>query len=168
MGEVKVLNISLKETCRLIDNLGANKVFDATRTIKHFDYNDKRLSKRKETLKLTEEGTHKVTWEKGKEEIKFVINNPQAFIKWLAKIGMSQITLVKARRISYEWKGIDFDIDVFPHIPPFLEIDMGTSKSSLKDILKKLHLENNEVLEISTPGIYSRQHKDYFSLFRVK
>ena len=168
MGEVKVLDISIKETSALLGKLGAKKVFDSIRTVKHLDYKDKRLSKHKEMLKLTEEGTHKVTWEKGREEIKFNINNPKAFIMWMAKMGLRPITSVKARRVSYEWKGIDFDMDVFPNIPPFLEIDRGKSKVSLKEILKKLNLENNEVLEISTPDIYKKYHKDYFSLFKIK
>jgi adenylate cyclase class IV len=53
---------------------------------------------------------------------------------------------VKSHRISYELGNIDFDIDKFPNIPAFLEIDIENLEISVEELLKKLDLDSNEVV----------------------
>jgi adenylate cyclase class 2 len=101
------------------------------------------------------------------KEIKLFVSRKEECISLLQTLGYIPVSEVKARRISLEWQGIDFDIDEFPQIPPFMEIDLGESKYTLQDILQKLYLEKNEIGEMSTPDVYKKYGIDYFNLFKI-
>jgi hypothetical protein len=89
-------------------------------------------------------------------------------VDFLSRIGLFPIAESTSHRISFELDSIDFDIDEFSGIPPFLEIDMGDSAVSAKEILEKLQLSSHEVLDVSTPGIYEKMGLDYFEMFKIK
>jgi len=171
-SETKILDIPLTETCTLLENLGAVKVFDHDRIITHFDTPDHTLFQRGKILKLTEEGTLKLTINQHREdgtteEIKVGVSRKEETVALLDRLGFIPISEVTARRISYEWDGVDFDIDIFPHIPPFLEIDLGESGKNLLEILTVLTLENRQSCTLSTPEVFQHVGKDYFLLFSL-
>ena len=65
---------------------------------------------------------------------------------------------------------IDFDIDSFPLVPPFLEIDIEhiTEEGyTVENLLKKLGLENNIVVEMGTEDIHKLYHIGYFEAYQV-
>ncbi len=64
-------------------------------------------------------------------------------------MGLDPISKVSVTRISYELGKIDFDIDSFPAIPSFLEIDIEYIEEegfTVQSLLKKLGLENNRLV----------------------
>lgn len=165
--EIKVLDINPTEFKKKLLELGATEVFSDDRTITHFDYKDGSLRATNQIVKLTEEGKLKLshtTIVNGQQEtIKLVVSRKQETLDFLSRLGLFPITQVKAHRISYEWQGIDFDIDEFPHIPTFLEIDLGDSPLKLTEIIATLGLTKNDAVEMSTPDVYKKYDKDYFS-----
>ena len=85
-----------------------------------------------------------------KREIKFKASCLKETLDFFHEMGLDPISRVKAPRISYELGKIDFDIDSFPFIPPFLEIDIEHIREegyTVESLLKKLGLENNPVVE---------------------
>lgn len=85
-------------------------------------------------------------------------------------MGLKQISSVQAPRISYELGKIDFDIDKFPAIPPFLEIDIEFLKEEgyeLETLLKKLGLENKKVVTMGTEDIHKLYGIDYFEEYKM-
>lgn len=85
----------------------------------------------------------------------------------LKKLNIVSISKVESYRISYEWNDVDFDIDIFPDIPPFLEIDLENYHYEVSTLLEKLNLTNNEVYTGSTIDLYKKYGKDYLSAFKV-
>ena len=86
------------------------------------------------------------------------------------ELGLDPISKVKAKRISYELGKIDFDIDKFPVIPAFLEIDIEFLEEEgyeLEQLLKELGLENNKTVVMGTEDIHSLYGKDYFNEYKV-
>lgn len=164
--ETKVLNIDTKGIEQKLTSLGAKKVFDNVRTITYFQ-NPK--ENQKPSLKLTEEEKLKLSYQndQGDEEIKLFVSRKAECVALLGHLGYVPISEVKARRISYEWMGIDFDIGEFLQIPAFLEIDLGDSKFTLEDIFQKLDLEKNEKIQMSTPETFKKYKLDYFELFKI-
>ena len=68
------------------------------------------------------------------------------------------------------WIYIVFDIDIFPLIPPFLEIDIehiNEEGYTVESLLEKLGLENNPVVEMGTEDIHKLYHIDYFDAYHV-
>ncbi len=164
--EIKILNINSQDLSEKLKALSAQEVFNDIRTITHF----KNPQDTKEPfLKLTEEGKLKLSSHNKEthQEVKLVVSKKEECIELLKTLGYMPVSEVKAKRISYEWQGIDFDIDEFPQIPAFLEIDLGDSKQTIEYIFKKLDLEQNEKGEMSTPDIYKKYGLDYYALFKL-
>jgi adenylate cyclase class IV len=122
-------------------------------------------------IRITEEGETKLSLDENKNgertSIKLKISRTHEMEDFLAKLNIKPISKIYSYRISYEFDGIDFDIDQFPEIPAFVEIDLGDSTISIDSLLKHLSLENNEVFEGSTIKLYEKYNKDYLSLFSL-
>lgn len=165
--EIKVLDVDSNIIEEKIFSLGAKKVFDDTRVITYFSHKDIKVP----FLKLTEEGEKlKLSSQNNEthEEVKLFVSRKEECIKLLGTLGYFPVSEVKARRISYELGSIDFDIDKFPEIPAFLEIDLGESPDiSLEQILTNLGIEQNKKGQMSTPDIVKLYGKDYFEFFKI-
>ncbi len=165
--EIKVLDIDVENLEPKLIALGAKKVFDDVRTITYFK-NPKddgvpflKLTEEGEKLKLSSQDleTH--------EDVKVFVSRKDECMRVLATLGYMPVSEVKAKRISYELGSIDFDIDQFPGIPAFLEVDMGENPPMTTDeLFSNLGLESNKKGEFSTPEIVAQYGKDYFEVFK--
>lgn len=167
--EVKILNVDAKKISVLLNSLGAKKTFDDNRTFILFDFPNKNISKKGEEMRLTLEGDkNKLSYEfkinRKLASTKLFVSREKETLDLLSKLGLKEIARIKSHRTSWELDGIDFDLDVFLKIKPFLEIDLGKSKVKLSSLLKKLNLENNELVSISTREIYQKYGLDYLNL----
>lgn len=165
--EIKILDIDVQDLIIKLKELGAEEVFNDKRIITHFDYQDGKLQKEKKIVKLTEEGSLKLTYSEEKESIKLRTSRKQETVDFLNRLGLLPISESLSHRISFEWEGVDFDIDEFPQVPPFLEIDLGETNHKIEEILTRLSLEKNEKREMGTPDVYEKYELDYFTLFKI-
>ena len=175
--EIKVLDVDIEQLVKKLDKLGAKKVYDDERTIIALDTKDKMfLNKQDKLIRVTDEGSIKVTMHVNqskpeiKEGIKFKTSRLKETIDFFHQLGLDPISKVKAKRISYELGKIDFDIDKFPAIPAFLEIDIEFLKEEgyeLKQLLKELGLENNKIVVMGTEDIHNLYGKGYFNEYKV-
>jgi len=176
--EIKVLDVNVQELAKRLEKIGAKKVYDDDRTIITLDTPERMfLSKKDKLIRITDEGNIKVTMHVNqskpeiKEGIKFKTSRLKETMDFFHEIGLDPISKVKASRISYELGKIDFDIDKFPAIPAFLEIDIEFIKEEgyeLEQLLKELGLENNKVVVMGTEDIHNLYGKDYFNEYRAK
>lgn len=168
--EIKVLNVDVSALVTILNELGAKEVFNDDRIITHFDSVDTRFANQNASMKLTEEGTLKLSYtdivDGQKETIKLKVSRKQETVDMLGKLGLFPISEVIAHRISFEWNGIDFDVDKFPGVPAFLEIDLGDTGMVLEEILKTLSLETNEKGDMSTRDVCQRYGVDYFVAYK--
>lgn len=168
-NEVKILNVDPQALATRFTQIGAAKVYEGIRTITTFDYVDRRLGKERQEVRLTEEGKLKLSYEtqtpRGKESVKLFVSRKEEAAEFLRRLGLVPVTEAHARRTSYEWEGADFDIDEFPGIPPFLEIDPGTHPQ--EEILALLDLGQHERLRASTKDIFRHYGKEYDESFAI-
>ncbi len=175
--EIKVLDIDVKALTANLEKIGAQKVYDDTRKIITLDTEDRLyLNKKDKLIRVTDEGSIKVTMHVNqskpeiKEGIKFKTSRLKETMDFFYEMGLKQISSVQAPRISYELGKIDFDIDKFPAIPPFLEIDIEFLKEEgyeLETLLKKLGLENKKVVTMGTEDIHKLYGIDYFEEYKM-
>jgi len=166
--EIKFLNIRVQEVVERLESLGARKVFDAERTITHFDTEKGEYAQECKRIKVTKEDGIKltVTTDVGSgttEEIK--TKTGDAIYAILSELHLLPSSEVVARRVSYELGEVDFDIDFFPGIPPFLEIDT-THVENLNELKAQLGLSAEEQVVMGTPEIFAHYGKDYFREFK--
>ncbi len=175
--EIKVLNVDIEQLIKKLDEIGAKKVYDDDRTIITLDTPERTfLDKHDKLIRVTDEGNIKVTMHINqskpeiKEGIKFKTSRLKETMDFFHELGLNPISKVKSKRISYELGKIDFDIDKFPAIPAFLEIDIEFLKEEgyeLEKLLKELGLENNKVVIMGTEDIHNLYGKDYFSEYKA-
>lgn len=157
--EIKILNINVANIKRKLEEQGAKKVFDGKRIRTSFDNSEKNLINKGIEIRITEEGETKLslddkTASEGKISIKLKISRATEMEDFLARLDIKPVSRVESHRISYELDNIDFDIDIFPEIPPFLEIDLENFSGNVEELLKELNLENSEVFTSSTTEFF--------------
>jgi adenylate cyclase class 2 len=164
-SEIKILNIDIETVCSKLIALGAKNVFDNARIITYFKNN---RDVGQPFLKLTEEDKLKLTSQNGQthKEIKLFVSRKEECVALLETLGYYPVSEVSARRISYELDGVDCDIDVFPEIPAFLEVDVDDTGIVLNDFLAKLGISENTRGVMSTPEIVQSYGKDYFEVYK--
>lgn len=175
--EIKVLDVDIENLTKKLEEIGAKKVYDDVRTIIALDTEDRHFLNQKDKLiRVTDEGSIKVTMHvhqsqpEIKEGIKFKTSRLKETMDFFHEMGLDPISKVKAPRISYELGKIDFDIDSFPAISPFLEIDIehiNEEGYNVESLLKKLGLENNKVVVMGTEDIHKLYNVDYFEVYKA-
>ena len=175
--EIKILEVDVASLMKKLEEIGAKKVYEDTREIIALDTKDRQfLTQKDKLIRVTDEGNIKVTMHINqsdptkKREIKFKASRLKETLDFFHEMGLDPISRVRAPRISYELGKIDFDIDSFPLIPPFLEIDIehiNEEGYTVESLLEKLGLENNPVVEMGTEDIHKLYHIDYFDAYHV-
>lgn len=170
--ETKILAVDVEGISSRLKEMGAEMVYDGVRQVTFLDTDDGRLQSNGQTLKVTDEGSIKVSISTPvdgdeKEQIKFKASRRKEAVDLLERLGFRPFAEVRQRRISYELNRIDVDIDLFPEIPPFAEVDLRDNDMSLDKFLTELGIASNERVVMSTPEVYKRYGKEFFDLFKA-
>lgn len=177
--EIKVLDINVENLCEKLERLGAKKVFDGDRIFTTLDTEEKTYLQKDIMIRLTEEEKLKLSVSTNnsksstgeKETVKLFVSRKKETIDFFKALGILPISEVKTHRISYELetkKGIvDFDIDTFPDIPSFLEIDLENLVQTIEELLETLNLSQNKIVDCGTEEIYKIYNIDYFEKFKI-
>ncbi|HSX39385.1 MAG TPA: class IV adenylate cyclase [Candidatus Saccharimonadales bacterium] len=133
--EVKFLKINVAEIESKLTALGAKKEFDKIYKRKTFDHPDMSLNKMGAYLRLRDEGD-KVTMaykrrlgmkegknDAGLEEIEITVSDFEKTAQIILKTGLVEKFYEENRRIRYILGDSTFDIDFWPLLDPFLEIE---------------------------------------------
>ncbi len=152
--EIKILEINKKEITNRLKKIGAKKILDARLKVYFFDFPDKRLTLKHSAIRVRQEGEKvKINIKKNivqkkvkqADEYETEVQDFDTMAKILKLIGLEVISEQEKDRISYTWKGIAFDIDTYPGIPTFIEIEansVGKLRQGLKAIGKTLNESN--------------------------
>ncbi|UCG78783.1 MAG: class IV adenylate cyclase [Nitrospirota bacterium] len=145
--EVKILEIDRDAVVSRLEELGAEKVFDDEMYAVYLDYDDERLKRYGDLLRLRKEGSRVMltfkkhvsdTPAKVREEYETPVADFGTTRDLFRRLGFIEWLVVRKRRVSYELDGTHYDIDRylddFGHIPEFLEIDARDMESLSKGI----------------------------------
>jgi len=102
-------------------------------------------------IRSNSEGTHEVTWKaksdilgiaRKHKEINFMVSEPEKLADLFEELGLEKYARQEKDRMSYTYKDWRFDIDQYPRMPVYLEIE-GTSEAQVQEAIEFLGLENN-------------------------
>lgn len=85
----------------------------------------------------------------------------------LEQLGFSFRNYQEKNRITYDVNGVEVDIDSWPLIPTYVEIE-NDSTELIQSTIKKLGLQNHEVLSCNTADIYNRYGIDLYKFRELK
>lgn len=85
----------------------------------------------------------------------------------LEQLGFSFRNYQEKNRITYDVNGVEVDIDSWPLIPTYVEIE-NDSTELIQSTIKKLGLQNHEILSCNTADIYNRYDIDLYQFRELK
>lgn len=151
--ETKVLGIDGAEIAKKLTALGAQKIKE-TRLIVDW-YRIKGIKEGEDPwflrIRSNSEGKHEVTWKaksdiigtaRKHKEINFNIAEPEKLSDLFEELGLEKYAHQEKDRLSFTLKDWQFDIDQYPKMPAYLEIE-GTSDESIREAMQMLGLEKN-------------------------
>ena len=102
-------------------------------------------------IRSNSEGKHEVTWKADPKvlgisrtckEINFIVNDPIAVGDFFSRIGLEHYAHQEKSRVSFSLQDWLIEIDTYPKMPPFLEIE-GASEQHVRKALELLGLSAN-------------------------
>jgi len=130
--EVKFLEVSVLQTIRTLEQLGAKKVFDGKIVPFYYDFPDDSLRSKNKVLRLRKKGTEvefavkekkNVNGAKVAEETEVIVSDFENTRKILKTLGFKEISRMSKHRISYALGKWHFELDTYPGMPTFLEVE---------------------------------------------
>ena len=165
--EVVYTNIDIKEIEELLKKIKAEKIKDIFYKSVIFDYPDLRLNKKGAWIRLRDNGEKvKLAFKQrigmgdgksnsediGMKEVEFEVSNFEAVIDFMLNIGFIIKFQQEKKRIRWQKNDVFFDIDTWPKLNPYLEIESDNMEKIDKviselglDIEKKRIINNFEI-----------------------
>lgn len=89
----------------------------------------------------------------GNIEIEFGITDAKKAKAFIEKMGLENVRHQQKRRIHYIFKGVEIDIDFWPMIPAYVEIE-GKSLEQLEAVATQLGFDLTKKVELDAVQIY--------------
>lgn len=160
--EAKWLNIDLEAMRLKLASLNAKLVQPERSMVRQvFDYPDKRLSKVAGWVRVRNEGD-KVTLSykqlddrglHGTKEVTVIVDDFDRTCGFLESIGLVSKSYQETRRESWTLDDTEIELDTWPWIPSFVEIE-AQSESKLRTVAQKLDLDFAAALHGSVETAY--------------
>lgn len=157
--ETKLLDINKKEIEKKLEKIGAVEEPEVLMRRWVFDINPAK----QEWIRLRDDGRKTTIAYKckkgsgiaGTEEIEIEVGDFEKASKILSKLEFKGVWYQENKRKRYQYDGIEFTIDSWPKIPPFLEIE-ARSEEEVKRGLELLDLQNKDAGNLSVKDTYLR------------
>jgi adenylate cyclase class 2 len=160
--EGKWLNVDVKKIRERLIEIGAELILEDRLMVRQlFDYPNRDLDKQNAWVRLRDEGD-KVTLSykqlqdrtvNGTKEISITVNNFEQTANLLTALGLESKSIQETRRESWKIGSVEVEIDTWPWIPSFVEIE-ADSEESLQKTAELLGFDYSKVLHGSVETAY--------------
>jgi len=160
--EAKWLDVDKYKIRNKLKQAGAKQVHpERLMTRRNFDYPDGRLEKISGWVRVRDEA-NKITLSykqmndrsiHGTKEVDVVVNDADAVCEFLKSIGLEQKSFQETKRESWMLDDIEIEIDTWPWIPSFVEIE-ASSEDKVFQVAKQLGLTPEDALHGSVEIAY--------------
>jgi len=164
--EAKFLDQDHRAIRLCLQDLGAELLFPM-RLMKrrNFDFPNGSLEKIAGWVRVRDEGNRLTLSYKqlndrslhGTKEINLTIDDFSAACDFLCALGLRQTSYQETQRESWALDGVSVELDEWPWIKPFLEIE-AVDEKSLKAVVRKLDLDINQAVHGSVENAYQAEY----------
>lgn len=88
-------------------------------------------------------------------------------LNFLKKIGFTNRKYQENKRIRYRLDGVEVDIETWPKIPTYMEVE-GASKEEVLKILEKLEINKNDITTLDVDSIFEHYGFDLSKIKELK
>ena len=162
--EARVLDINKELVIKKLEKLGAKKIaeFDYKRRVYNFnpptDHKWIRLRTDGNKTTLTIKKIENLSID-GTKEMEIEVSNFEETNRMLEELGYKAHTYQENKRIRYMLNDVELDIDSWPYIPTYLEIE-GKSEEAVKSMIKLLEVDKEKVTSLDVQGVF----KEFYSI----
>jgi len=157
--EVRVLEIDKEKMIETLEGLGAQKIGDWHQKRYVYDIIPKdenswvrlRTNGTKTTLAFKSVKAKTVD---GTKEAEVEVSSFEETNIILEQMGHYNRGFQENKRIQYKLDGVEIDIDTWPKIPAYLEIE-GSNKAEIDSIIKKLNIDKNKISTLDVESLYA-------------
>ncbi|MEK7569534.1 MAG: class IV adenylate cyclase [Patescibacteria group bacterium] len=172
--EIKFLEVNVPELEKKLLSIGAEKVGEYDQHMFLFDYPDFRLDKDHSWVKLRTNGkettlsykqrigvksTDGSIPDQGMKEIEVVVDNFEKVYEIFLAMSFVIKREVRNRRLRYKKESSVFDIDFWPEIPPYVEVE-ADSLENVKKAARELGFDSDKGLVCSPLQVYAHYGYD--------
>jgi len=158
--EVKVLNINVDNIIERLESLGAIKKGEYFQRRYVYNFNPKiegkwiRLRSNGEVTTLTIKDSQENSIS-GTKELEIIVEDFDKMNLILNELGYKNELYQENKRIRYILDDVEFDIDFWPLIPTYLEIE-GQNEDVVKKYIKILELEDYDITSETVSKVFAR------------
>ena len=161
--EIRILEINKEEMIKKLEELGAIRkgkfeqkryVYDL-RPVEKGKWIRLRTNGRVTTLAYKNVVSNTVD---GTKEVEFEVEDFNKANEFLEKIGFENRSYQENERIQYVLNNVEIDIDSWPMIPTYMEIE-GESKEEVFSIKEILNVDESKVTTLNCDDIYKQIYK---------
>ena len=160
--EAKWLNIDIEQFRLRLSEIGAKMISSERLMVRRiYDFPDSRLQDSGGWVRLRDEG-YKVTLcykqlndrtLHGTKEVTVVVDSMENTNVFLESIGLVSKSLQETKRESWKLGDVEIELDTWPWIPSFIEIE-ANSEQEMKHVAEKLRLNLADALHGSVETAY--------------
>ena len=170
--EVRVLEVNVDDVRQKLEELKANFEWDYIQRRYVYDFIPKQDNKwirlrtngENTTLTIKNLVTSKID---GTQELEIVVDDFDKTNMILKELGYEAKGYQENRRIQYTLNGVEVDIDSWPMIPTYLEIE-GKSEEEVYKILELLGYKREDCTTRDVEGIYLDYGYDLNTIYDLK
>ena len=161
--EIRVLEVNTEEIIEKLEKLGALKIGEYNQKRYVYDIipacNGKwvrlRTNGEKTTLAYKDVVSDTID---GTKEIEFEVSDFDEAKEFMKRIGINYRSYQENKRIQYLLDGVEIDIDTWPMIPTYMEIE-GKSEEQVNKMMDILEVDKSKVTALNCDDIYNEIYK---------
>ena len=156
--EVRILEINQEEVIKKLEELHATKEWDHVQRRYVYDFVPKqdkkwiRLRTNGDKTTLTIKNIVESSID-GTQELEIVVDDFDRTNLILKELGYEAFSYQENRRIQYNLNGVEIDIDSWPMIPTYLEVE-GASEEAVYNVVSALGFKKEDCTSRDVDGIY--------------
>ena len=156
--EIRILEIDKESIIKLLEGLGAIKKGEYNQKRYVYDLNPVQNGK---WIRLRTNGNETTLTYKdvvsntvdGTKELEFQVESFDKANEFLNRIGFRARSYQENKRIQYILDNVEIDIDTWPMIPTYLEIEASNEKE-IYNMIGRLKLNNSKITSLNCDDIY--------------
>ena len=158
--EVRILEIDKASFINKLEKLGAEKVGDFFQKCYVYDFNPVVKGK---WIRLRTNGDESTLTIKnivsplidGTKEIEIIVSDFDKCNYILSELGYKAKSYQENKRVRYILDGVEIDIDTWPMLPTYVEIE-GKSEEEVMTVVKKLGYNEDRITTLDVDSIYKK------------
>ena len=165
----KILDIVDMDINRIVDIINSDFFEDSIKKYKINPNKWIRLRKSNDSIELTSKHIleKRSTDFQNVIEIEVSVSSFEETNNFLQSIGISRRSYQEKIRSSYTFKDAQIEIDQWPLLEPYMEIECNNDET-IKEIINKLNLKDYEIVSLNTEQLYKRIGIDVHSISELK